>query len=792
MKSCLNRKNFFVVSFCVVVVCVFGSVAFGQPWTGGGTVDNPYQIWDVNDMQAIGADANYWEAHFKLMDNIDLAGLGGVRFNVIGNYVNPFSGSFDGDGHVVSGFVHDGNGLSHVGLFADIDGVDARVKGLGLIDVNIIALGNWHAGALVGRVDEGTVTACYVSGKIVGNTYVGSLVGFNKGNVSECYGTGEVSGMVGVGGVVGHSAFGSQVSTSYFNGVVSGEENIGGLVGSTYGVVRITNCYSAGSVLGGRLVGGLVGWHGQGSVAMSYSSAAVSGDESVGGLIGDNGMLGFTYLSFWDTEASGQVESAGGLGRSTSEMQRASTFLGWGCEAVWRIEDGIDYPHLLWENTAGQPIDTRLTDLLRGGGDANDPYQIFTTRELNTIGLFNCEWDKHFKLMADIELDGLGEDGYNIIGTDLYQPFRGFFDGSGHTVSKFMYSGGKEERIGLFGCVDDPNAEIMNLVVIEPNIQAETAEYVGALIGELRSGTISRCWVEGGSVKGWDLVGGLVGSTRIFGGPPPTWADIRECYCNVHVSGLSTATYTGGLIGWNAYCGKVHECHSAGDVEGNKYVGGLVGRNDGNIEDCYAQGGVSGQESVGGLVGTNVIANISRCYSTGEVTGGEHVGGLVGKNIGPWGGTIMNSFWDVNTSGMSTSDGGTAKTTAEMKTKSTFTTAGWDFNTPIWKFCSVPNYPSLWWEEGPVLEPVELIAELLEEVAGLRLPSGIENGLEAKLNAALQALEDENENNDIAAINTLGAFISAVEAQRGKKIPEAEADALIAAAMEVIELLSDG
>ena len=55
----------------------------------------------------------------------------------------------------------------------------------------------------------------------------------------------------------------------------------------------------------------------------------------------------------------------------------------------------------------------------------------------------------------------------------------------------------------------------------------------------------------------------------------------------------------------------------------------------------------------------------------------------------------------------------------------------------------------------------------------------------------LRALEDENENNDIAAINTLGAFINAVEAQRGKKIPEAEADALIAAAQEIIELLSD-
>jgi parallel beta-helix repeat protein/predicted outer membrane repeat protein len=88
--------------------------------------------------------------------------------------------------------------------------------------------------------------------------------------------------------------------------------------------------------------------------------------------------------------------------------------------------------------------------------------------------------------------------------------------------------------------------------------------------------------------------------------------------------------------------------------------------------------------------------------------------------------------------------------------------------------------------------PAELVAELLEGVGGLELPSGITNSLEAKLSAALRALEDENEDNDLAAINTLGAFINAVEAQRGKKIPEAEADALIAAAQEIIELLSDG
>ena len=71
----------------------------------------------------------------------------------------------------------------------------------------------------------------------------------------------------------------------------------------------------------------------------------------------------------------------------------------------------------------------------------------------------------------------------------------------------------------------------------------------------------------------------------------------------------------------------------------------------------------------------------------------------------------------------------------------------------------------------------------------LNLQQGIENSLDAKLEAAQQAIDDLNENNDVAAINVLEAFINAVEAQRGNKILEADADALIAAAQGIIDLL---
>ncbi|MHC4394473.1 MAG: right-handed parallel beta-helix repeat-containing protein [Planctomycetota bacterium] len=92
--------------------------------------------------------------------------------------------------------------------------------------------------------------------------------------------------------------------------------------------------------------------------------------------------------------------------------------------------------------------------------------------------------------------------------------------------------------------------------------------------------------------------------------------------------------------------------------------------------------------------------------------------------------------------------------------------------------------------EFQLQDPAQLLLDLAQDVLSINLQQGISNSLDAKLEAALNALEDINQNNDVAAINALQAFINAVEAQRGNKIPEADADDLIAAAQEIIDLLS--
>ncbi len=87
-------------------------------------------------------------------------------------------------------------------------------------------------------------------------------------------------------------------------------------------------------------------------------------------------------------------------------------------------------------------------------------------------------------------------------------------------------------------------------------------------------------------------------------------------------------------------------------------------------------------------------------------------------------------------------------------------------------------------------EPIDAIENLITLVIALNLKKGISNSLDAKLGAALNALDDMNTNNDIAAINSLYAFISSVQAQSGGWIMEEDATALENAAAEIIGLLS--
>ena len=141
--------------------------------------------------------------------------------------------------------------------------------------------------------------------------------------------------------------------------------------------------------------------------------------------------------------------------------------------------------------------------------------------------------------------------------------------------------------------------------------------------------------------------------------------------------GLTNIDFTGGQAGAIAYknSGTITKSYATGALASAGNLAGLVQWNTGTITNSYSRCSVSGSgfSFAAGFVQFNNGGTIDDCYSTGAVTG-TFVGGFCQFNDN----VITNCFWDKQTSGVATSDGGTGKTTAEMKTRATFADAGWD------------------------------------------------------------------------------------------------------------------
>ena len=86
----------------------------------------------------------------------------------------------------------------------------------------------------------------------------------------------------------------------------------------------------------------------------------------------------------------------------------------------------------------------------------------------------------------------------------------------------------------------------------------------------------------------------------------------------------------------------------------------------------------------------------------------------------------------------------------------------------------------------------EMLQLLTEQVVVLNLHESINNGLDVRIETALGALDDVNDRNDVGAVNSLRAFINAVEALPGDEISEEDADVLMTAAQQIIDLLLAG
>ena len=232
----------------------------------------------------------------------------------IGDPTNLFGATVEGNGHTISNLFIDRASTNAIGLFRYTASTGV-IRNVGLLSANV-----------------------------TGRDSVGGLVGYNLGSVANSYATGSVTGAKNVGGLLGNNY--GPVTKSYSAGNARGDRSVGGLVGYNYNGT-VTASYATGNVTSGPWVGGLVGRN-YGTVTASYATGNVTGSSSVGGLVGYN-YNGTVTASYWDTGASGQSTSAGGVGKTTGELRSPTASTGiystWG-SAAWDFGTSRQYPVL--------------------------------------------------------------------------------------------------------------------------------------------------------------------------------------------------------------------------------------------------------------------------------------------------------------------------------------------------------------------------------------------------------------------------------------------------------------
>ena len=537
-----------------------GSDVWGVTTDGrDGSAEHPYLITEPAGLDLLAKKVNggtnyngkYFELDADIAYSYDGLGEGESNYTPIGDNQHPFSGTFDGQGHTISGIrISDTNGFNK----AIFDRVEGTVKNLIVSDCSMEALQN--IGGIV-RLLLGTIENCHVGSDVIltGNSSIGGIATDNHGgtikgctSAATIIGT-EDSGLKAIyfGGIAGSSSYLRNTPTltdNLFTGTISGElgEYIGAIVGeNNSNAATLTNNYHTSSDMGGV------------------------GNENDGT---DTGGATFAYEFPAANAAMGTVVSTYAAGTDY--------------EGITVYQNGLAYNGKYYSQ-----------DPWGGRGTEGDPYVINNTAGLDKLASNvnggNRYENTYFVLGADITYDESEDNNYTPIG-DSSHSFYGTFDGQGHTISGINVNL-PDNFVGLFGsCLD---GYIKNLTVANSTFTGKLLVAAIAAFGA-PTASVENCVVASDvTVSGNETVGGIAGEGMTVNG----------CISAATVSGTS---YVGGIVGINGSSvgyngGTVSNCLYLGTaVSGTgSYVGAIAGLNwtDATLANNYHT--LSGMGGVG-------------------------------------------------------------------------------------------------------------------------------------------------------------------------------------------------
>ena len=343
---------------------------------------------------------------------------------------NGYSGTFDGQGHSISGLYYNGTG-DKVGLFGSVN--DGTVQNLGILDSYFCTTGD-NVGAVVGRTDYTSyVFNCYSDSTVIGDYYVGGIVGNNDyAFVRNSYFIGTVSSTTSyVGGIVGRDNHGTSA-------------NAGGVYDSFY----LNTCGTSR--------------YGTAKTAEQFASGEVAYQMSQG----KNG-------SVW-----GQTIGTDSYPVLGGEKVYEITV----CEKTGYSNTDEDIPHNFDEKGFCTAISGETHYQPAVDSDSDGCYEISNAGQLFWFAQqVNVEGNREIKgiLTADIDLE---ERPWTPIGStsENSNNFRGVFDGDGHTIRGLYVEGGRA-GLGFFGEVR--TGTVKNFTIYGEVVANTDVNYVGGVIG---------------------------------------------------------------------------------------------------------------------------------------------------------------------------------------------------------------------------------------------------------------------------------------------------------------------
>lgn len=619
------------------------------------------------------------------------------------NPINTFAGTFDGQGHIISG-IYQNTGESRTGLFRHI-ATGAVVKNFKLLNsyFGYIGADNAYMGSVVGIIGGGTLEQIYSDAILESNGYrVGGLAGriMTRATctISNCWFDGELNmkGESGrhAAGIVGDVWGGSSViehclmtGTITANAANAGS-HIAGFAAKVFiaasapeiTTLTIRDSLSAGSitVVNKAQVGSMVGYIANGGKATFENAYATTEcyTKAIGYLATEPVELyeGATWLTHPAGVQVGDVTV-----KAQAEMSDVKGYTG----------TKLDFDNYWSAVKNGTP---ELSDFVKGEEidvehfvapdtswyDAEATVKEYTITTLNAFyGFAELSQTTNFagwtiKLGADIEANDTtavewwksAENTWTPIGTKTNK-FAGTFDGQGHEI-KGIYVSMAADKVGLF-CATTADSVIKDFELVESYFEStyDSSAYIGSVVGE-GAGTFEDIYSNATVKAATYRIGGLIG--HITSGANY----IRNCWFDGDLIMTGDGRYAGGVVAeiqdatvTIEHCLSTADIYNEAAASKNLYIGGIVGRifQKGStapsvtITDTLSAGTIDadGTLCVGAVVGGidhGAMPDNNAYFTTGisSVAVGEHGSLTIGGTMSEWTagnaiGTLNSSFW---------------------------------------------------------------------------------------------------------------------------------------------------